>query len=182
MMSQTIQQRRRQLLVPKDLHPLPEVQVGGDGGGSRLVPIGEQVEEQLAPGPVEGHKPQFVDDEQVSPLQPPLELTQGTLIPGLQQGARQIGGPCEDHPKAASCRFHSQTDDQVGLPGAHWAQHNQVLSPLQVGAAGQLQDLRSGDALQRLPVQLVQGLQDGKAGLLKPAGGSAVLAGTYLRL
>jgi hypothetical protein len=57
MMPQAVQKRRSQLLVPKDLYPLPEVQVGGDGGGTGLIPVGQQVEEQFAPGPIEGYKP-----------------------------------------------------------------------------------------------------------------------------
>ena len=37
------------------------------GDGAPLVPVGDEIEEQLATDAVEGHEAQFVDDEDVDP-------------------------------------------------------------------------------------------------------------------
>ena len=57
MVAEAVEQRGRELLVAEDLHPLAEGEVGGDDRRAPLVALGEQVEEQLAAGPLEGTKP-----------------------------------------------------------------------------------------------------------------------------
>ncbi len=52
-----------QLFVAEDLDPLVEREVGDDGCGKPLAAVGEQDEEQIAVGPVEGHKAEFIDDQ-----------------------------------------------------------------------------------------------------------------------
>ena len=39
----------------------------GDDGRAPLVAVGEQIEEQLAAGPIEGDKAELVDDQDVDP-------------------------------------------------------------------------------------------------------------------
>ena len=80
MVSQPVQQGGGELGVPEDLHPLAEGQVGGDEGGTPFVPLRQQVKEQLTAGPVEGHEPEFIHDEQVRPMDLPVQLAQEALI------------------------------------------------------------------------------------------------------
>ncbi|MCY4618409.1 MAG: hypothetical protein OXD50_07640 [Chloroflexi bacterium] len=48
---------------PKTLDPFGEREAGGDDRGAPLVAVGEQVEEQLAAGPLEGDEAEFIDDQ-----------------------------------------------------------------------------------------------------------------------
>ena len=59
-----LEQRGGQLLVAEDLDPLGESNVGIDDRGVVLVPVGQEVEEPLALGPLERHEAEFVDDQQ----------------------------------------------------------------------------------------------------------------------
>ena len=52
-----------------------------NGGGAALIAVGEQVEEQLAAGGVEGNEPQFVDDQQRRPLVALVQPGEGSLVP-----------------------------------------------------------------------------------------------------
>ena len=61
MVAEAVEQRGGELLVAEDLHPLAEAQVGRHQGRAPLVTLGEDVEEQLTAGPIEGDKPQFVN-------------------------------------------------------------------------------------------------------------------------
>ena len=67
-MAEAVEQGRGEVLIAEYLDPLAEGEVGGHQGGAALIAVGEQVEEQLAAGPVEGNEPQFVDDQQRRPL------------------------------------------------------------------------------------------------------------------
>ena len=56
-MRQAIEQRRRELLIPrKHGDPFGKCEIGADDGRPSLVPIGDQIEEQLAADPVERDK------------------------------------------------------------------------------------------------------------------------------
>ena len=53
--------------------PFGEGEIGRHDGGAALVAIGEQIEEQLAAGAVEGHEAQLVDNQDVDAPEPLLE-------------------------------------------------------------------------------------------------------------
>ncbi len=63
----TVQQGGGQLLVAKNLYPLPEGEVRGDHRRADLVTLGEQVEEQLPSGSLEWDEPQLVEDQEIHP-------------------------------------------------------------------------------------------------------------------
>jgi hypothetical protein len=76
-LGESIEQGGRQLVVAEDAVPLTEGEVGSDDRGGALVPGGEDVEEQLTTGLLEGHEsgrdgarwPRFRGS--VSPSRPP---------------------------------------------------------------------------------------------------------------
>ena len=83
-MRQPVEQRGRQLLVAgKDGHPFGKGQVGRDDGRASLVPIGDQIEEQLAADAVERDKSELVDDQDVDAQEPLLQ-------PGSARGHRGL--------------------------------------------------------------------------------------------
>ncbi len=57
MVGEAVEQGRGELLVAEYADPFGEGEVGGDDGRAALVAVGEDVEEQLAAGAVEGTKP-----------------------------------------------------------------------------------------------------------------------------
>jgi hypothetical protein len=60
--SQAIEKRRGELLVSaEDLYPFAESEVGRDDDAAPLVALGQQVEEQLPSGAVEGDEAQLVE-------------------------------------------------------------------------------------------------------------------------
>jgi hypothetical protein len=62
MVSEPVEQRGSELLVaPEDFDPFGEGEVGSDDHAASLVALGQQVEEQLAAGAVEGHEAQLVE-------------------------------------------------------------------------------------------------------------------------
>lgn len=61
MVGQAVQERHRQLLVAKDLHPLAEGQVRRHHGRAPLVTLGEHIEEQLPARAVEWHEAKLID-------------------------------------------------------------------------------------------------------------------------
>ena len=68
MVCEAIEQRGGELLVAgKHRDPLGEGEIGRNDGRPALVPIGDQIEEQLTAGAVEGHEAELVDDEHVDP-------------------------------------------------------------------------------------------------------------------
>ena len=112
-MAQAIEQRGRQLLVAEDLDPLAEGEVGGDERGALLVAIGEEIEEELAAGAVEGHEAQFVDYEKGDALVALVEASQCALIACLEQAADQVGGADESDTIATPGSFHREGDGHV---------------------------------------------------------------------
>ena len=115
-MAEAVEQGRGELLIAEYLDPLAEGEVGGHQGGAALIAVGEQVEEQLAAGAVEGNEPQFVDDQQRRPLVALVQPGEGSLVPGFQEAADQVGGTDEGDAIATACCLKAQGDGQVYFP------------------------------------------------------------------
>jgi hypothetical protein len=97
-MGQPVEQRRGQLLIAGEHgDPLSKCEIRRDDGRPALVPIREQIKEQLATDAVEGHKPELVDDEDVHAEEPLLEPSQLAGITRFNQLTYQIGGPGEEY-------------------------------------------------------------------------------------
>ena len=59
---QAVEQRRGELLVAEHFDPLGEGQVSRDDGGTALVTLRQQIEQQLAACALERNEPQLIDD------------------------------------------------------------------------------------------------------------------------
>jgi len=96
-MRESIEQRRRQLFVAgKHGDPFGERQIRGDDRRPTFVPIGDQIEEQLAAGAVERHEAELVDDERVHPQEPLLQARELTVIAGFNELTHEIGRAGEE--------------------------------------------------------------------------------------
>ena len=86
-MPEPVEQRRGELLVAEDLHPLAVGEVGGDDRRAPLVAVGEEVEQQLAAGALEGHEAELVDDQQRDPQVTLMEPRERELVARLDAGS-----------------------------------------------------------------------------------------------
>ena len=117
-MRQAIAQRRRELLIAcKHGDPFGKCEIGGDDGRPSLVPIGDQIEEQLAADTVERDKPELVDDQHVDAQQPLLESGELAGIARFDQRPHQIRGPGEEHAPFLLRRFDAERDREVCFAG-----------------------------------------------------------------
>jgi hypothetical protein len=176
MMSQPVQQGGGQFCISEDLHPFAEGEIGGDEGRPPFVPLRYQIEEQFSAGAVERHESQFINDEQIRPLNPTMEPSQKTLIAGLKKCTHQICRPGKTYPETSARSLHSETNGDVRFPSTNGTGQDNVLSPAQVFAAGQFQQLGSGYSLKRLPIELVQGLDIREMRFPQPMGSGSLLA------
>ena len=98
------------------------------------------------------------EDQQIHPPQTPVQERKRPLIAGFCEGAHQLGRPKESHSEASPCSLHSQGCCNVRFASADGAGEDDVLSLGEIFAAGELHDLLPANALQSVPLELLQGL------------------------
>jgi hypothetical protein len=180
-MRQAVEQRGRELLIAgKHGHPFGEGEIGGDDRRPPLVAVGEQIEEQLAAGPIEGHEAQLVDDQHVDTQESLLEPRELARVARFNQLTHQIGGAGEEHPALPLRRFHAERDRQMRLAGPNRAGEDQILGRGDPLAACQRVNLRRADALRGREIKCVQRLDLGKARLMEPLADHRLMAGGLL--
>ena len=182
MVPEAVEQRRGELLVAEDLHPLAEGEVGGDDRRAPLVAVGEQVEEQLSAGALEGHEAELVDDQQRHAQVALVQPGERELVARLDEVADEVGGADEGDAVTAAGGLDAERDREVRLAGADRSGDDDVLAALEVVAGGELSELRPLDALQRVPVELLEGLEVGEARLAQQPLDGAVAASQHLGL
>ena len=156
MVGEAVQQCPGEPFRAKDLGPLVEGQVGGHQDGASLVALAEDLEEQFRAGGGQRHEAQLVDDEQIEAGQLPLQVEQSAVVPGLHEFVDQGRGGGETHRHSPLAGSQAQSQGDVGLAGAAVADGDDVLSALDVFAAGQLHDQW---LVQRRDGQEVEGVQ-----------------------
>ena len=143
-MREAIEQRGRELLVAgEDGDPLGKGEVRRDDRRAALVAIREQIEEQLAAGPVKRDEAELVDDQDIDEQEPALQAPELARVAGFEQQADEIGGPREEHAAFDLRRFEAERDRQVRLAGADRAGEDQILGAADPVAAGERVDLRA---------------------------------------
>ena len=157
-MSEPVEQGGGELFVSEDLHPLGECEVGGDDGGSAFVAIGQQIEEQLPAGAVKRHESELVHDQESGALDPAMKPAELECVSGLEEVPHQIGCADKQHPVSAAGGLDAERDGEVGLAGADGPGDDHVIGSGQELAACQLRDRGTRDTRQRIPVDLIQGL------------------------
>ena len=80
---ETVEQGAGQPLAAEDFGPFVEWQIAGHQGGAALVALAEHPGQQLRPALREGHKAEFVDDQQLVAGQLLLQAQQPLLVPRL---------------------------------------------------------------------------------------------------
>ena len=98
--------------------------------------VGEQVEEQFAAGPVEGHEAEFVDDQQRDAQVALMQAGECVFIARLDQLSDEIGGADEGDPLAALDGLDPERDLEMGLAGAEWSSDHDIFPARDVLAGG----------------------------------------------
>lgn len=174
--AEAVKQRGGQLFVAEDLDPLGEREVGGGDRGALLVAVGEQVEEQFAASPVEGHEAAVVDDQQRDTQVALMQAGERPLVARLDQFVDEVGGPDEGDPLAVLDGLDPECDREMGLAGAERSGEDVVLAALDVLADGELGELQPLDPAQHIPVELIRGLEVGESGPAQEPSDGAIAA------
>ena len=151
MVPEAVEQRRGEFLVAEDLHPLAEREVGRDDRRAPLVAVGEEVEQQLAAGALEGHEAELVDDQQRDPQVTLMEPRERELVTCLDQLAHEVGGADEGDAVAAAGGLDAERDREVRLAGADRPGDDDVVGALDVLATRELCELWPLDAPRARP-------------------------------
>ena len=90
-----------------------------------------------------------------------MEPREREFVTRLDQLAHEVGRAHEGDAVAAAGGLHAERDREVRLAGADRPGDDDVLGTLQVLAGRELGELRPLDAPQRVPVELLEGLDVG---------------------
>ena len=168
-MGQAVQNGAGEAFRAEDLGPFIEWQVGGDDDRAALVALGDDLEQQLGAGLAERNEAEFVDDQQVLAGQQLLQTLKAPFVGSLDQFVDQGGSRREANLQTLLAGRQSEPQGDVGLAGAARAQGDDVLAPIDEGAAGQFHGqglVQRGDDLE---VEAVQALGRRELGVLDPA-------------
>src|SRR4030095_5182350 len=110
----------------EDLRPLAEGEVAGDEDGAALVAGGEEIEEQLAAGAVEGDEAELVEDQQLDPLETALEPGELAGVAGFEERAHEVARAPEGDVAALAGGFDAQRDPEMRFPRADRADQQDV--------------------------------------------------------
>src|SRR5882724_4871800 len=162
--SEAIEQRGGELLVTsEDLGPLAEGEVARDDDRPLLVAVGDEVEEQLAAGAIEGDESDLVEEEEFDAGKTALQAGELALVAGFEEGAHQIGRAPEADVAPLSGGLDAEGDSEVGLAGADRPREDEVLGVGDPAAA--VGDLCGVHALGGVEVEGVERLELGEARL-----------------
>jgi hypothetical protein len=123
-MGQAIEQRGRELFVTgEDGDPFRKREIRSHHRGPALVPIGDQIEKQLATGALEGDEAQLVDDEHLHAEESLLQPRELTSIPRLEQLAHEVGSAGKQHTPFLLRGLDAERDCEVRLARASRANY-----------------------------------------------------------
>ena len=166
-MPEPIQQRRRQLLIAKHLHPFAQGESTRHDRGALAVSLRQAIQESLAPGTFARHKAECVQDQAIDLHQALLHTPSRPLIPGFHQGAHERRRPGTQDPVATPRRFDAEPHAERRLPRANRTDHHYIFAFLPRVTTGQCQHLRARHPLQGGPLEVVECLHLWEPGLLE---------------
>ena len=117
MMGEPIEQRRRELFVAgKHRDPFRKREIRRHDRGPSLVPIGDQIEEQLAADAVKGHEAELVDNEDVDAQEALLQARELTRVTRFQELPDEIRRARKEDTAFLFRRFDAERYRQVRFP------------------------------------------------------------------
>jgi hypothetical protein len=120
-MGQAIQQGSREGGVAEHLHPVAELEIGGDDESQARVQAGAELEQQLRPVGREGDEAQLIQDDELVSARLGDEALDLVLILSRQQVVDQGGGVVEADAMALTTSTHGQRRGDVCFSNARLA-------------------------------------------------------------
>ena len=154
-----------------DFGPVFKGQIGRNNKAGAFIGSRDHIEEQFGPGFGERHIPQFIEDQQVVPLQlleHPLELT---FFAGLQESGYQAGDGKEPDLSALAAGGEGQCTGQMGLSRAAVAHQQDIFMSVHVFAGHQLSNQGLVNGGLNGEVEGIEGLDHGEPGSFDPSFG-----------
>jgi NAD(P)-dependent dehydrogenase (short-subunit alcohol dehydrogenase family) len=132
---------------------------GGDDDTSSLVALGEEIEEQLTAGAIEGHEAQLVEHEKVDLIEPSLKPSELARIARLEQRSDDVCRAGEENAPSLTSGLDTERDRQVRLAGADGSRKDDVVGAADPFSTRELGDLCGADsAIGRSEVEGVERL------------------------
>ena len=145
MVREPVQQGRRHAFALEDLVPVAEREVAGDQQAAAFVAVGEHLEQEFGPRAAERQIAEFIDDQQVDPVEFLQQCVQRELLLRLFELIHQ--SRCGEEPGADAFTAGGQAkcDRQVSLPSAGLAEQTDIGVLSDPVATGQFQNFLPAD-------------------------------------
>jgi hypothetical protein len=160
---EAIEERGGELVVAEDTVPFAEGEIGRDDGGGALVTCGEDVEEQLAAGLLEGHEAKLVEQEKRGAAKAVLKAREDTSVSCLDERSDQIRCAEEEDVVATLDGLDAERGGEVRFAGAYGSYEHDVACGVDPRAAGEVLDAGTLEPVGALPVELRQCLSSGQS-------------------
>ena len=171
-MGESVQEGAGEPFGSKHLDPVLEGQVGSDDEAGALVGAAYDVEEQFGTGFGKGDIAQFVEDKQIEPFELLHETLQIVVVTLFEHMGNQGGDSEEAHPPALGASGKTQGGGQVRFTGPGVTDEQDVFALLDILPAHELAHECFVDRGLGFESEALEGLEDGKAGILdSPLGG-----------
>jgi hypothetical protein len=140
---------------------------------------GTELEEELCPTRGKGEKPELIDDEEAVLQQLREHFGQAMFGLRLDQICGEAGSGKEANLMALVRRSNAQGGCDMGFPEAGVPHQDNGFCAAEIGTLREFEDLCSIELRDGVPVEIGEGFQDGKAGMLEAAALSYHLAATH---
>ncbi len=126
MVREPVQQGGGHAFALEDLVPVAEREIAGDQQAAAFVAVGEHLEQQLGSGAAERQVAEFIDDQQVNPVELLQQRVQSELLLCFFELVHQSRRCEELRPHAFTAGGQAKCDRQVSLPSAGLAEQTDI--------------------------------------------------------
>ncbi len=131
-MSEPVQQGAREAFGAKDFRPFLEGQVRGQHEAVMLIGPADNLEKQFRTGFREGDISQFINHQQMEPLELFVQSLKPFFLPALHQLSDEIGSRREANASALGTSGKRQGTDQMGFARSRVSDQQDVFSFVQI--------------------------------------------------
>ena len=117
-MSEPVQQRTGESLGAKDLGPFLKGQVSGHHEAVMLIGPADNLKEQFGSGLGEGNISEFINDQEMEPLELFEDSLESFFLPALYELSHKVGGGIEANTSALGTSGKGQGTDQMSFSGS----------------------------------------------------------------
>ena len=112
---QTVEQTNGQAFIAQDLDPLAKGQIGGDEEGHAFVECAAELKEQLGTRGREGHRAEFIENDELVAQGARQKLGEPVLVLGLMKVIDKFGNGIEAHAVVLATGGEAQRNGEMGF-------------------------------------------------------------------